>query len=345
MEGKEENHNFSTLSLTPSAVVVGEEGNFCGLTVAPPPPAEAHKETGRPTKYGPGRKTDQWKFSLTNPRIPALLKISSEKHTVNHLKNDIKHLNTRFSQLQSLLEEKESQLCRSRSICGNNGELCSTTPETFPKESTITSNEAHSSSTHLSGRKSLNKDIHLPEAQCASPSKSSYGGYGDDKNGFVGKKLWHFFIFHLEILEKTYDLLETFLGHTNPISCCRFSTSGDNIASASVDGTVRWKVLDFAELKRSSISFFDVDKHETGTSLWARARTKAAKVGKRLSQNSKARKLALQHWLEAMSATFLTQQLSNPKFLLTLPSLPSLSSHSSDLQWLHIHPSVSSDPA
>ncbi|KAI3788549.1 hypothetical protein L2E82_01319 [Cichorium intybus] len=54
-----------------------------------------------------------------------------------------------------------------------------------------------------------------------------------------------------------------------------------------------------------------------------------------------------------MSATFLTQQLSNPKFLLTLPSLPSLSSHSSasidvgslsshssDLQWLHIHPSA-----
>ncbi|KAI3738201.1 hypothetical protein L2E82_28223 [Cichorium intybus] len=75
---------------------------------------------------------------------------------------------------------------RQLSISGNNGELCSTTPESFPKESTITSNEAHSSSTHLSGRKSLNKEIHLPEAQCASPSKSSYGGYGDEKNGFVG---------------------------------------------------------------------------------------------------------------------------------------------------------------
>ncbi|KAI3738767.1 hypothetical protein L2E82_28909 [Cichorium intybus] len=61
-----------------------------------------------------------------------------------------------------------------------------------------------------------------------------------------------------------------------------------------------WKVLDFAELKRSSISFFDVDKHETATSRWARARTRAAKVGKGLSQNSKARKLALQHWLEAI---------------------------------------------
>ncbi|XP_054812381.1 uncharacterized protein LOC129313373 isoform X6 [Prosopis cineraria] len=32
---------------------------------------------------------------------------------------------------------------------------------------------------------------------------------------------------------------ETFLGHTSPISRCRFSASGNNIASASLDGTVR----------------------------------------------------------------------------------------------------------
>ncbi|KAL3615895.1 IQ domain-containing protein iqm2 [Castilleja foliolosa] len=61
-----------------------------------------------------------------------------------------------------------------------------------------------------------------------------------------------------------------------------------------------WKLLDFAELKHSSISFFDVDKHETAVSRWSRARTRAAKVGKGLSKNGKARKLALQHWLEAI---------------------------------------------
>ncbi|KVI00256.1 IQ domain-containing protein IQM2-like [Cynara cardunculus var. scolymus] len=61
-----------------------------------------------------------------------------------------------------------------------------------------------------------------------------------------------------------------------------------------------WKVLDSAELKRSSISFFDIDKHETAISRWARARTRAAKVGKGLSKNCKAQKLALQHWLEAI---------------------------------------------
>ncbi|KAK7331482.1 hypothetical protein VNO77_25707 [Canavalia gladiata] len=61
-----------------------------------------------------------------------------------------------------------------------------------------------------------------------------------------------------------------------------------------------WKLLDFAELKRSSISFFDIDKHETAISRWSRARSRAAKVGKGLSKDDKAQKLALQHWLEAI---------------------------------------------
>lgn len=61
-----------------------------------------------------------------------------------------------------------------------------------------------------------------------------------------------------------------------------------------------WKLLDFAELKRSSISFFDIEKPETAISRWSRARTRAAKVGKGTSKDAKARKLALQHWLEAI---------------------------------------------
>ncbi|KAI3688265.1 hypothetical protein L1987_81976 [Smallanthus sonchifolius] len=40
----------------------------------------------------------------------------------------------------------------------------------------------------------------------------------------------------------------------------------------------QWKLLDFAELKRSSISFFDLDKQETAISRWSRARTRAAKM-------------------------------------------------------------------
>ncbi|KAK3140517.1 hypothetical protein QOZ80_5AG0402060 [Eleusine coracana subsp. coracana] len=62
-----------------------------------------------------------------------------------------------------------------------------------------------------------------------------------------------------------------------------------------------WKALDFASLKHSSISFFNNgDKPETAASRWARARTRAAKVGKGLSKNGKAQKLARQHWLEAI---------------------------------------------
>ncbi|CAL1357548.1 unnamed protein product [Linum trigynum] len=61
-----------------------------------------------------------------------------------------------------------------------------------------------------------------------------------------------------------------------------------------------WKALDFAALRRSSVSFFDDRKPETAVSRWARARTRAAKVGKGLSKDDKAQKLALQHWLEAI---------------------------------------------
>ncbi|KAG8367981.1 hypothetical protein BUALT_Bualt16G0129100 [Buddleja alternifolia] len=61
-----------------------------------------------------------------------------------------------------------------------------------------------------------------------------------------------------------------------------------------------WKLLDFVELKHSSISFFDIEKPETAVSRWSRARTKASKVGKGLSKDDNARKLALQHWLEAI---------------------------------------------
>lgn len=61
-----------------------------------------------------------------------------------------------------------------------------------------------------------------------------------------------------------------------------------------------WKVLDLAELKQSSVSFFDVEKPESAVSRWARAKTRAAKVGKGLSKDEKAQKLALRHWLEAI---------------------------------------------
>jgi hypothetical protein len=43
-------------------------------------------------------------------------------------------------------------------------------------------------------------------------------------------------------------------------------------------GKCRWKLLDFALLKRNSVSFFDIEKPETAVSKWSRARMRAAKV-------------------------------------------------------------------
>ncbi|KAL2940737.1 IQ domain-containing protein IQM2 [Bienertia sinuspersici] len=61
-----------------------------------------------------------------------------------------------------------------------------------------------------------------------------------------------------------------------------------------------WELLDSVELKHSSISFFEIEHHETAISRWSRAKTRAAKLGKGLIKNDKAQKLALQHWLEAI---------------------------------------------
>ncbi|XP_022720909.1 IQ domain-containing protein IQM1-like [Durio zibethinus] len=61
-----------------------------------------------------------------------------------------------------------------------------------------------------------------------------------------------------------------------------------------------WKALEFAALRRSSVSFFNSNKSETAISRWARARTRAAKVGKGLSKDVKGQQLALRHWLEAI---------------------------------------------
>ncbi|KAF0916249.1 hypothetical protein E2562_005868 [Oryza meyeriana var. granulata] len=61
-----------------------------------------------------------------------------------------------------------------------------------------------------------------------------------------------------------------------------------------------WKAYDSAYLNIKSISFFDEAKQETAASRWSRAGKRIAKVGKGLSKDEKAQKLALQHWLEAI---------------------------------------------
>ncbi|XP_057951144.1 uncharacterized protein LOC131145967 isoform X4 [Malania oleifera] len=176
-------------------------------------------------------------------RIPALLKISSEKNTINRLKKDIKQLNLKLSQLQALLEEKEAQICRSRSYIpsaverslGGSGSSYSANgaPLSGAHEESILPSRDYDetcapSTSHL-GETELPQDLDVTGSAKSSELTSSKS---DHENGreMQGEE---------EFPEVKVDFQETFLGHTSPISRCRFSASGRNIASASVDGTVR----------------------------------------------------------------------------------------------------------
>ncbi|KAK4419349.1 IQ domain-containing protein IQM3 [Sesamum alatum] len=70
--------------------------------------------------------------------------------------------------------------------------------------------------------------------------------------------------------------------------------------SAVVAEELWWQALDFARLNHSTISFFNFLKPETAASRWNRVSLNASKVGKGLSKDAKAQKLAFQHWIEAI---------------------------------------------
>ncbi|KAJ7976088.1 IQ domain-containing protein [Quillaja saponaria] len=68
--------------------------------------------------------------------------------------------------------------------------------------------------------------------------------------------------------------------------------------SAVVAEELWWQAIDFARLNHSTISFFNLP--ESAASRWSRVSLNASKVGKGLSKDAKAQKLAFQHWIEAI---------------------------------------------
>ncbi|GAU42319.1 hypothetical protein TSUD_25450 [Trifolium subterraneum] len=68
--------------------------------------------------------------------------------------------------------------------------------------------------------------------------------------------------------------------------------------SAVVAEELWWQAIDFVRLNHSTISFFNLP--ETAASRWSRVKLNASKVGKGLSLDAKAQKLAFQHWIEAI---------------------------------------------
>ncbi|KAH7691063.1 WD40-repeat-containing domain-containing protein [Dioscorea alata] len=209
-------------------------------------------------------------------RIPALLKISTEKNTVKRLKNDIKQLNDKLSQLQALLETKEAEISHLRSMAASTSATA-----LISQKSISTSNDGSHSLEDLlapSAAKDEGSNLPVKDLKVAGASFPSLLGEticSDDgiplrstnalqESTFTSSKavvvsnsvgeLTNIYDDAKESLpsdntremlreddfpEVRVDFQETFLGHTSPISRCRFSASGTNIASASVDGTVR----------------------------------------------------------------------------------------------------------
>ncbi|KAG4172126.1 hypothetical protein ERO13_A12G254600v2 [Gossypium hirsutum] len=192
-------------------------------------------------------------------RLPALLKISSEKNTISCLKKENKRLNQKLLQLQALLEEKEAQLGLSkRSMGAANSSFQSSGIDGENLRPSSSSEDICAPATSYLGRIPQSEECAAAEptkfasarvesssrqdSYSASSLHASSGGIDDTAQKLYGS---HFdengreMLREEEFPEVSVEFQETFLGHTSPITRCRFSASGNNIASASVDGTVR----------------------------------------------------------------------------------------------------------
>lgn len=192
-------------------------------------------------------------------RLPALLKISSEKNTISCLKKENKRLNQKLLQLQALLEEKDAQLGLSkRSMGAANSSFQSSGIDGENLRPSSSSEDICAPATSYLGRIPQSEECAAAEptkfasarvesssrqdSYSASSLHASSGGIDDTAQKLYGS---HFdengreMLREEEFPEVSVEFQETFLGHTSPITRCRFSASGNNIASASVDGTVR----------------------------------------------------------------------------------------------------------
>ncbi|XP_003574046.2 WD repeat-containing protein 91 homolog [Brachypodium distachyon] len=174
---------------------------------------------------------------FSGTRIPALLKISTEKNTIKCLKSDIKQLNNKLSELQALLEVKEAEL----TLLRRNGNNIDFGKKNLTKASTAGSSlagqdmpgvyeESSTLSTAVLGLESQSSSSAKSSSRDGKLRESSQLSHSDNDQILVTEE---------DFPEVKVDFQETFLGHNSAISSCRFSASGSNIASSSTDGTVR----------------------------------------------------------------------------------------------------------
>ncbi|KAF5202452.1 Wd repeat-containing protein [Thalictrum thalictroides] len=174
--------------------------------------------------------------------------VCTEKNTVKRLKKDIKQLNLTLSQLQALLEEKEAQICHLRSktptmeaMMLQKSSSTDSLIETPRKEE-----ERQAENYNISDSSKPSMSLTLPQSEHDSSSITKHSAEGSESRDTYQMFQENYYSAENvevqreeEFPEVKIDFQETFLGHTSPITRCRFSASGSNIASASVDGTVR----------------------------------------------------------------------------------------------------------
>ncbi|MED6222622.1 hypothetical protein PIB30_066051 [Stylosanthes scabra] len=182
-------------------------------------------------------------------RLPALLKISSEMNATNLLKRDILNLNIKLAELQALLDEKEAKLSHYRSMEGSISSLSNLREESsqmsrgFPEVSPTAVPRAVQTEINqdslVSGAGNIQSEFVISKSgdisTVALNNRVGNGRSGDTMQTETSVE----FCGEEDFPEVKVEHQETFLGHTSPISRCCFSASGNNIASASLDGTVR----------------------------------------------------------------------------------------------------------
>ncbi|XP_038993897.1 uncharacterized protein LOC120117727 [Hibiscus syriacus] len=151
-------------------------------------------------------------MSLTKARLPALLKISSEKNAISNLKKDNKRLNKKLLQLQALLEEKEAQLGLSKwSMGAANSSILSSSIDGEKLHLSTSSEDIFAHATSRLGRIALGEDRAATEptkfvsahvesssrqdSYSASSIHASSSGIGDNALESYGNHFddnWHF---------------------------------------------------------------------------------------------------------------------------------------------------------
>uniref|UniRef100_A0A0E0DPL8 Anaphase-promoting complex subunit 4-like WD40 domain-containing protein n=1 Tax=Oryza meridionalis TaxID=40149 RepID=A0A0E0DPL8_9ORYZ len=167
----------------------------------------------------------------------ALLKISTEKNTIKCLKNDIKQLNNKLSELQALLEMKEAEISQLRR--NNTGVDLGNmnVPNTSAADSSLEGQDMPGVFEESAASRSA---AQVFDSQSSSSVKSSTRDEKLHKSFQISNaENEQILVTEDDFPEVKVDFQETFLGHNSSISCCRFSASGSNVASSSVDGTVR----------------------------------------------------------------------------------------------------------